>query len=111
MAAGAHIELQGVHFAYPSRPDVMVLRGVDIVVKPRQVVALCGPSGSGKSTVFAMLQRLYDPVAANTTGSIAPGTEKVSLLKLLKAPSKYLPPPLFPPIVTVPQLHNTCVWT
>jgi ATP-binding cassette subfamily B protein len=57
------IDFEGVTFAYPTRPDAPVLRGVDLAVRPGEVVALVGPSGAGKSTVAALLARLYDPSA------------------------------------------------
>jgi ABC transporter fused permease/ATP-binding protein len=58
--AGA-IAWERVEFAYPARPDVPVLRGVDLAVAPGEVVALVGASGGGKSTLAALLSRLYDP--------------------------------------------------
>ncbi len=57
------IELEAVGFAYPSRPDVPVLEGLDLVIDPGEVVALVGPSGAGKSTVASLILRLYDPVS------------------------------------------------
>jgi ATP-binding cassette subfamily B protein len=56
-----------VHFAYPARAEVPVLRGVDLTVRPGEVVALVGPSGAGKSTVGSLLVRLYDPTAGRIT--------------------------------------------
>jgi len=53
--------LDGLDFAYPSRPDVPVLRSFDLAIPPGEVVALVGPSGAGKSTVAALVGRLYDP--------------------------------------------------
>src|SRR4029450_10326182 len=32
------VELAGVHFAYPSRPDVEVLKGIDLALAPGEVV-------------------------------------------------------------------------
>jgi ATP-binding cassette subfamily B protein len=57
------IELLGVDFAYPTRPDIQVLEQVDLVLDPGDVVALVGPSGSGKSTIASLIPRLYDPTA------------------------------------------------
>jgi energy-coupling factor transporter ATP-binding protein EcfA2 len=51
----------GRRFAYPSRPDVTVLRGLNLHVPPGRKVALVGPSGGGKSTIVNLIQRFYDP--------------------------------------------------
>ncbi|GMI77846.1 hypothetical protein HRI_001453900 [Hibiscus trionum] len=55
------IELKMVTFAYPSRPQVIVLRDFCLKVKGGSTVALVGGSGSGKSTVVWLVQRFYDP--------------------------------------------------
>jgi ATP-binding cassette subfamily B (MDR/TAP) protein 1 len=57
-----HVEFRNVHFRYPTRPDQLVLRGLNLHVKPGQYVAFVGPSGCGKSTAIALLERFYDPV-------------------------------------------------
>ncbi|KAI1815285.1 ABC transporter [Poronia punctata] len=56
------IEFRNVHFRYPTRPEQSVLRGLDLVVRPGQYVALVGASGCGKSTAIGLLERFYDPV-------------------------------------------------
>lgn len=55
------IELKRVTFAYPARPEVIVLRDFYLKVKGGSMVALVGGSGSGKSTVIWLIQRFYDP--------------------------------------------------
>nr|GLL17849.1 ABC transporter B family member 19-like [Ipomoea trifida] len=56
------IEFKMVTFAYPSRPDVIVLRNFSLKIKGGTMVALVGASGSGKSTLIWMIQRFYDPI-------------------------------------------------
>ena len=56
------VSLRDVHFAYPTRPDAPVLRGLSLELPAGASVALVGPSGSGKSTVVSLLERFYDPV-------------------------------------------------
>ena len=56
------LSFAGVVFAYPTRKDVPVLRGIDLEIKRGEIIALVGPSGAGKSTVAALLTRLYDPL-------------------------------------------------
>ena len=57
------VELDGIDFRYPGRPDVAVLTGLTLPIAPGEVVALVGPSGAGKSTIAALLLRFYDPDA------------------------------------------------
>lgn len=46
-----HIRFENVHFRYPTRPGVRVLRDLSLQVEPGTYIALVGASGSGKSTV------------------------------------------------------------
>ncbi|KAK1353452.1 hypothetical protein POM88_052587 [Heracleum sosnowskyi] len=57
------IELRGVQFCYPSRPDVLIFKDFDIRVHAGKTMALVGQSGSGKSSVLALILRFYDPLA------------------------------------------------
>ncbi|CAN9153860.1 unnamed protein product [Alternaria alternata] len=63
----AHVEMQGIDFAYKSRPHAKVLGGIDIDVQPGQFIALVGASGCGKSTMVSLLERFYDPVTGRIT--------------------------------------------
>ncbi|KAK2465352.1 hypothetical protein APHAL10511_002706 [Amanita phalloides] len=58
-----HIRLEGIHFRYPTRTGVRVLRGFSLEVQPGTYIALVGASGCGKSTIIQMLERFYDPLA------------------------------------------------
>jgi ATP-binding cassette, subfamily C, bacterial CydD len=64
-APGA-IRFEGVTFAYPSRPGV-VLDELDLELLPGETVALTGESGAGKSTVAALLLRLAEPTGGRIT--------------------------------------------
>ncbi|KIV76851.1 hypothetical protein PV11_08706 [Exophiala sideris] len=72
------IEFRDVHFRYPTRPDVPVLRGLNLSVKPGQYIALVGPSGCGKSTTIALMERFYDPLA----GGVYVDGKEISSLNL-----------------------------
>jgi ABC-type multidrug transport system fused ATPase/permease subunit len=59
------VAFEGVRFAYPTRSDISVLRGVTFTAEAGTTCALVGGSGCGKSTLFALLLRWYDPSLAS----------------------------------------------
>lgn len=48
------IRFEGVHFRYPTRAGVRVLRDLNLTVEPGTYVALVGASGCGKSTTYVL---------------------------------------------------------
>jgi len=59
------VALEGVWFGYePGRP---VLRGVDLVARRGEVVAVVGPTGAGKSTLVSLVPRFFDPDRGRVT--------------------------------------------
>ena len=54
------IEFKNVYFAYPTKPDQIVLKNLNFVIEPGQKVGLVGLSGSGKSTILHLIERFYD---------------------------------------------------
>ncbi|XP_054064456.1 bile salt export pump isoform X1 [Rissa tridactyla] len=59
------VEFLNCKFTYPSRPDIQVLKGLTVAVKPGQTLAFVGSSGCGKSTSVQLLERFYDPEAGS----------------------------------------------
>lgn len=58
------VDFNNVSFAYPTRPNIHVLKNFTLSISPNQTVALVGASGSGKTTVISLLQRFYDVTAS-----------------------------------------------
>lgn len=58
-----HVTFHRVSFAYPTRPERLVLQDVTFELRPGEVTALAGLNGSGKSTCVALLERFYEPGA------------------------------------------------
>ncbi|EEH49756.1 uncharacterized protein PADG_05835 [Paracoccidioides brasiliensis Pb18] len=56
------VEFRNIKHIYPSRPEVVVMDDVSLVVPAGKTTALVGPSGSGKSTVIGLMERFYNPV-------------------------------------------------
>src|SRR5205823_10948259 len=53
------IEFEHVSFGYEQ--DRLVLRDINLQIKPGQVAALVGPTGAGKTTIVSLIPRFYDP--------------------------------------------------
>ena len=51
------IELRGVRFKYGTRE---VLHGLDLSIRPGEMIGLVGASGAGKSTLINLICRFYD---------------------------------------------------
>jgi ATP-binding cassette, subfamily B (MDR/TAP), member 1 len=73
-----HIQLKDIHFRYPTRPTVRVLRNFNLTVQPGTHVALVGASGSGKSTIIQLIERFYDPIA----GAVLVDNENIAELNV-----------------------------
>jgi ABC-type multidrug transport system fused ATPase/permease subunit len=58
------IRFENVSFGY--KPDVLVLRDIELEISPGETVALVGATGAGKSTIAKLVARFYDP----TRGSV-----------------------------------------
>lgn len=72
------IDLKGIEFRYPSRPDVVIFKDFDLRVRAGKSMALVGQSGSGKSSVLSLILRFYDPI----TGKVMIDGKDIKKLKL-----------------------------
>ncbi len=54
------LELRHVGFCYPDS-DRMVLKDINLTLRPGETVALVGLNGAGKTTLIKLITRLYDP--------------------------------------------------
>src|SRR5215472_5962642 len=73
MAIGNLLEVKGLQV---SIGDANVLRGVDLAIRPREVLGLVGESGSGKSMTARAIARLL-PRGARSEGTITFGDADV----------------------------------
>jgi ATP-binding cassette, subfamily B, bacterial len=53
------IVFDNIHFSYPARKDINVLKGINIEINEGDKIALVGQSGSGKSTIIQLLMKFY----------------------------------------------------
>lgn len=58
------LDISGLHYRYGGKS---VLAGVDVQVRPGEVVSLVGPNGAGKSTLLKCLNRILQPHAGSVT--------------------------------------------
>jgi ABC-type multidrug transport system fused ATPase/permease subunit len=74
------MSLQNLSFHYEGHEHKMVIKRMNVEMKPGKLHIVTGPSGAGKSTFFNLLTRLYDP----TSGSvIIDGSVDISTLRTI----------------------------
>jgi NitT/TauT family transport system ATP-binding protein len=58
---GASLDVAGVSLTFSGTRTTHVLDGVDLAIRPNEVIALIGPNGCGKSTLLRVLAGLIPP--------------------------------------------------
>ncbi|WP_063762443.1 ABC transporter ATP-binding protein [Streptomyces sp. NRRL F-5123] len=69
------VRFEQVEFAYPGTAR-KVLQGLDLEIRPGELLAVVGLNGAGKSTLIKLLSSLYEPTAGRIT---ADGTDIAEL--------------------------------
>jgi ATP-binding cassette subfamily B protein len=59
------VSFNGVRFGYEKASEI--IHGVELQVRPGEVIGIVGHSGSGKSTLMNLLLRFYDPTEGTVT--------------------------------------------
>lgn len=54
------LSLDKLNFAYPDRPNNLVLKNINIDIEKNEKIGIVGKSGSGKSTLIKLLLGFYD---------------------------------------------------
>ncbi|CAA9957692.1 Lipid A export ATP-binding/permease protein msbA [Pyrenophora teres f. maculata] len=96
ITADADITFDNVCFSYPSRPDVQILKGLDLAFEAGKVTAIVGPSGSvdlkwWRSQIglvqqepFLFNDTLYNNVAFGLSGTSYEGLPKEEKMKMVE---------------------------
>ncbi|RTK92659.1 MAG: ATP-binding cassette domain-containing protein [Rickettsiales bacterium] len=71
-----NIRFDKVTFAYPARPDNIILNNIELEIKHGIFTAIVGRSGAGKSTLLQLLLKFYNP----QQGNILIGNENIDQL-------------------------------
>ncbi|CAD6343859.1 unnamed protein product [Miscanthus lutarioriparius] len=84
------IEFKEVGFAYPTRPECLILQDFSLDVKEGMSVGLVGRSGCGKSTIIGLIQRFYDvdrgaAVSGNNIAFGKPEADEDEIVEAAKA--------------------------
>ena len=73
-----HLVFDNVSFAYPTRPDITVIKDLSLDIPSGSSLAIVGPSGTGKSTIANLLIRFYEP----TNGIISVDGKPINSISL-----------------------------
>ncbi|MHB9033763.1 MAG: ABC transporter ATP-binding protein, partial [Anaerolineae bacterium] len=61
------VRFEDVHFSFEDDSHTPVLHGLNLEIKPGEIVAVLGGTGSGKSSLINLIPRFYDPQEGRIT--------------------------------------------
>lgn len=101
--AGNDIQLWGVRFSYPEKPDLPILKEIDLSIDAGKFIGVAGPSGCGKSTLIKVIDKLERADGKVTLG----GAPLESLTRRVLAENVALVPQT-PFLIADTVYHNIC---
>ncbi len=94
---GAHGEVAWRNVRFHYRPDLAVLKEIDLSIDAGKKIAIVGPTGAGKSTLLGLLPRFFDPTGGSVTID-GHDVREYQLASLRRQIGMVLQPPLIFPL-------------
>ncbi len=94
---GAHGEVAWRNVRFHYRPDLAVLKEIDLTIGAGKKIANVGPTGAGKSTLLGLLPRFFDPTGGSVTID-GHDVREYQLASLRRQIGMVLQPPLIFPL-------------
>ena len=94
---GAHGEVAWRNVRFHYRPDLAVLKEIDLSIDAGKKIAIVGPTGAGKSTLLSLLPRFFDPTGGSVTID-GHDVREYQLASLRRQIGMVLQPPLIFPL-------------
>ena len=100
---GNEVQLRGVQFSYPEKPDQRILKDIDLCIDGGKFIGVAGPSGCGKSTLIKVMDKLERAEGEVTLG----GAPLEALSRRVLAENVALVPQT-PFLIADTVYHNIC---
>ena len=97
------VSLQDVRFAYPEKPDQLILNDIVLAIPPGKFIGIAGPSGCGKSSLIKVIDKLEEAQGEVLLG----GVPLDSLSRTVLAANVALVPQT-PFLIADTVYHNIC---
>ncbi len=97
------VQVCGVCFSYPEKPDQPILRNIDFSILAGQFIGIAGPSGCGKSSLIKVLDKLEHAIGTVRIG----GTPLEQMSRAILAEYVALVPQT-PFLIADTVFHNIC---
>ena len=97
------VTLKDVRFAYPEKPDQLILNDIVLAIPPGKFIGIAGPSGCGKSSLIKVIDKLEEAQGEVLLG----GVPLNSLSRTVLAENVALVPQT-PFLIADTVYHNIC---